>query len=117
MMTLAHAAAGAAIGGVDTIVQSRATRVMALVRPPGHHAERGIAIGFDECMVVARAQALRQSMGKGHIVIHYHHCRHCPTCNVQQVIMPPPSSADRRRSRTAAVGRKLEVIPRADPDE
>jgi acetoin utilization deacetylase AcuC-like enzyme len=39
-------AAGAVIGGVETVLQSAATRVFALVRPPGHHAERDRAMGF-----------------------------------------------------------------------
>ena len=50
-------AAGAAIGGVDAIVQSRATRVLALVRPPGHHAERDRAMGFCFFNNVAAAAA------------------------------------------------------------
>ena len=60
-------AAGAAIGGVEAIVQSRATRVLALVRPPGHHAERDRAMGF--CLynnvAVAAAHALDPGHGAG----------------------------------------------------
>src|SRR5204863_2214438 len=33
-------AAGACLVGVEAIAQSHATRALALVRPPGHHAER-----------------------------------------------------------------------------
>ena len=69
-------AAGAAIGAVDTIVQDRATRVMALVRPPGHHAERDRAMGF--CLynnvAVAAAEALASGLQRVAIVdIDVHH--------------------------------------------
>jgi len=57
-------AAGAAIGGVEAIVQSRATRVMALVRPPGHHAERDRAMGFCLYNSVAAAAALGWKPGR-----------------------------------------------------
>src|SRR5262245_20766052 len=50
-------AAGAAVGAVDAVVQSRATRVMALVRPPGHHAEAERAMGFCLYNSVAAAAA------------------------------------------------------------
>ena len=62
-------AAGAAIGGVDAIVQSRATRVMALVRPPGHHAERDRAMGFCLYSNVAAAAAHALTLGMERIVI------------------------------------------------
>src|SRR5687768_5942841 len=62
-------AAGAAIGGVDAIVQSRATRVMALVRPPGHHAERDRAMGFCLYSNVAAAAAHALTLGMERVVI------------------------------------------------
>jgi acetoin utilization deacetylase AcuC-like enzyme len=62
-------AAGAAIGGVDAIVQSRATRVMALVRPPGHHAERDRAMGFCLYNNVAAAAAHALTLGMERVVI------------------------------------------------
>ena len=62
-------AAGAALGGVDAIVQSRATRVMALVRPPGHHAERDRAMGFCLYNNVAAAAAHALTLGMERIVI------------------------------------------------
>jgi acetoin utilization deacetylase AcuC-like enzyme len=62
-------AAGAVIGGVDAIVQSRATRVMALVRPPGHHAERERAMGFCFYNSVAAAAAHALSLGMERVVI------------------------------------------------
>jgi acetoin utilization deacetylase AcuC-like enzyme len=62
-------AAGAALGAVDAIVQSRATRVMALVRPPGHHAERDRAMGFCLYNNVAAAAAHALSLGMQRVVV------------------------------------------------
>ena len=62
-------AAGAAIGGVEAIVQSRATRVLALVRPPGHHAERDRAMGFCLYNNVAAAAAHALTLGMERIVV------------------------------------------------
>ncbi len=42
----AYRAAGAAIMGIDAIMQGELTTVFALVRPPGHHAEYDHAMGF-----------------------------------------------------------------------
>jgi len=39
-------AAGAACDAVDLVMQDEAPRAFALVRPPGHHAEPGRAMGF-----------------------------------------------------------------------
>ena len=56
----AFLAAGAAIGAVDAIMEGKARRAYALVRPPGHHAERDRAMGF--CLLnniaIATAHAL-----------------------------------------------------------
>src|SRR6187402_3819713 len=62
-------AAGAAIGGVEAIVQSRATRVMALVRPPGHHAERERAMGFCFYNSIAAAAAEARARGVERVAI------------------------------------------------
>ena len=62
-------AAGAAVGGVEAIVQSRATRVMALVRPPGHHAERDRAMGFCFYNNVAAAAAHALSLGMERVAV------------------------------------------------
>lgn len=62
-------AAGAAIGGVEAIVQSHATRVMALVRPPGHHAERDRAMGFCLYNNIAAAAAHALTLGMERVVI------------------------------------------------
>ena len=39
-------AAGAVVLGVDLVLQAKAEQVFCAVRPPGHHAERGRAMGF-----------------------------------------------------------------------
>ena len=62
-------AAGAAIGAVDAIVQERATRVMALVRPPGHHAERDRAMGFCLYNNAAAAAAHALTLGMERVVV------------------------------------------------
>jgi acetoin utilization deacetylase AcuC-like enzyme len=43
---VARLAAGAAIDGVERVLAGSHRRAMALVRPPGHHAERDRAMGF-----------------------------------------------------------------------
>src|SRR5690606_25610042 len=44
---VARIAAGAAVGAVEHVLRGgRAARALALVRPPGHHAERNRAMGF-----------------------------------------------------------------------
>jgi acetoin utilization deacetylase AcuC-like enzyme len=62
-------AAGAAIAGVEAIVQNRATRVMALVRPPGHHAERERIMGFCLYNSIAAAAAHALDLGVERIVV------------------------------------------------
>ena len=42
----AKSAAGAVIGGVDAVVAHPTRPAYALVRPPGHHAERSLPMGF-----------------------------------------------------------------------
>lgn len=59
-LTAARHAAGAAVMGVDMIMQGKTDAVFCNVRPPGHHAERARAMGF--CIInniaVAAAHAL-----------------------------------------------------------
>ena len=50
-------------------MQSRATRVMALVRPPGHHAGRDRAMGFCFYNNVAAAAAHALTLGMERVVI------------------------------------------------
>jgi len=42
----ARLAAGACLDGLDAVVEGEAARAFALVRPPGHHAERHVGMGF-----------------------------------------------------------------------
>jgi acetoin utilization deacetylase AcuC-like enzyme len=67
---IAQLAAGAAIGAADAVLEGRATRAAALVRPPGHHSNREFARGF--CLVnhaaVAAAGALARGLARVAIV-------------------------------------------------
>lgn len=62
-LSAAKRAAGAAVRGVDLIMEGKAHNAFCNVRPPGHHAERGRAMGF--CFInnaaVAAAHALSHS--------------------------------------------------------
>ena len=66
----AYLAAGAAIGAVEAVVDGSCAAAFALVRPPGHHAERDRAMGF--ClfnnMAVAAEHAIR-SLGLKRVMI------------------------------------------------
>jgi acetoin utilization deacetylase AcuC-like enzyme len=62
-------AAGAVVGGVDAVIESKATRVLALVRPPGHHAERDRAMGFCLYNNVAAAAAHAVALGLERVVV------------------------------------------------
>lgn len=55
----ASLAAGAAIGAAEAVVAGRARNAFALVRPPGHHATPGRAMGF--CLVNNIAVAARHA--------------------------------------------------------
>ncbi|MEM7072244.1 MAG: histone deacetylase family protein [Pseudomonadota bacterium] len=54
-------ACGAAIKGVDLVIQNKARRAFALIRPPGHHAEPEKAMGFCLFNSIAIAAAYSQS--------------------------------------------------------
>lgn len=45
-LAAAYLAAGGALAGVDAIMAGRVQQVFCAVRPPGHHAEAGRAMGF-----------------------------------------------------------------------
>jgi len=55
-------AAGAAVAAVDAVLSGAATRVFCAVRPPGHHATTGTAMGFClfNSIAVAAAHALER---------------------------------------------------------
>jgi acetoin utilization deacetylase AcuC-like enzyme len=66
----ARFAAGAATGAVDAALDgSPGTRAFALVRPPGHHAERAKAMGFCFFNNVALAAAHARARGVGRVAI------------------------------------------------
>jgi acetoin utilization deacetylase AcuC-like enzyme len=66
---IAHLAAGAVIDGVDWVVSDEFRTAFALVRPPGHHAERDRAMGFCLFNNVAVAAAHARELGIGKIAI------------------------------------------------
>ena len=67
---VAQLAAGAVVGAVDAVLEGRALRAAALVRPPGHHSGRDSARGF--CLInnaaVAAAHALARGLARVAIV-------------------------------------------------
>ena len=66
---IARLAAGAAVDAVERVMSGRNTRALALVRPPGHHAERNRAMGFCFYNNVAVAAAHAQTLGAAKIAI------------------------------------------------
>ena len=56
-------AAGAAVEGVRAVLSGKASSAFALVRPPGHHAERGRAMGF--CLFNNIALAAAEAHARG----------------------------------------------------
>ena len=59
----AKLAAGAAVSGVDDVLEGAAGRVFCAVRPPGHHAEESAAMGF--CLVNGVAVAAAHALAVG----------------------------------------------------
>jgi acetoin utilization deacetylase AcuC-like enzyme len=75
-ITAALRAAGAAVRGVDLVLEDRARLAFCAVRPPGHHAERARAMGF--CIfnnvAVGAAHALARGLSRVAILdfdLHY----------------------------------------------
>jgi len=67
---VARLAAGAAVAAVDRVLDGPGgTRAMALVRPPGHHAERNRAMGFCFLNNVAVAAAHARARGLSRVAI------------------------------------------------
>jgi acetoin utilization deacetylase AcuC-like enzyme len=67
---VARLAAGAALDAVDRVLDGpRGTRGMALVRPPGHHAERNRAMGFCFFNNIAVAAAHARARGLARVAI------------------------------------------------
>jgi acetoin utilization deacetylase AcuC-like enzyme len=66
---IALLAAGAAIDGVERVMGGSHTTALALVRPPGHHAERDRAMGFCLFNNVAVAAAHARAEGAAKVAI------------------------------------------------
>ncbi len=66
---IALLAAGAAVEAVERVMGGKPTRSMALIRPPGHHAERGRAMGFCFFNNIAVGAAHARALGAGRVAI------------------------------------------------
>ncbi|ADO74323.1 histone deacetylase family protein [Stigmatella aurantiaca] len=62
-------AAGAAVGAVEEVMAGRARNAFALVRPPGHHAEPGRAMGFCLFNNVAIAAEAGRRLGAERVLV------------------------------------------------
>jgi acetoin utilization deacetylase AcuC-like enzyme len=62
-------AAGAAVGAVEEVMAGRARNAFALVRPPGHHAEPGQAMGFCLFNNVAIAAEAGRKLGAERVLV------------------------------------------------
>ena len=62
-------AAGAALGSVEHVLEGTGRRAFAMVRPPGHHAERNRAMGFCLFNNVAIAAAHARARGVARVAI------------------------------------------------
>jgi len=66
---VARLAAGAAVDAVERVMLGPDSRALALVRPPGHHAEHDRAMGFCFYNNVAVAAAHARALGAGRVAI------------------------------------------------
>jgi acetoin utilization deacetylase AcuC-like enzyme len=66
---IARLAAGAAVDAMERVMSGSHTSALALVRPPGHHAERDRAMGFCFYNNVAVAAAHAQTLGATRVAI------------------------------------------------
>jgi acetoin utilization deacetylase AcuC-like enzyme len=66
---IALLAAGAVVDGVDQVMAGSGRAAAALVRPPGHHAERNRAMGFCLFNNVAVGAAHARTLGAGKVAI------------------------------------------------
>jgi acetoin utilization deacetylase AcuC-like enzyme len=66
---IALLAAGAAVDAVSRVMAGPPSRALALVRPPGHHAERSRAMGFCFYNNVAVAAAHARALGASRVAI------------------------------------------------
>jgi acetoin utilization deacetylase AcuC-like enzyme len=61
--------AGAAVQMVERVMEGKQRQALALVRPPGHHAERNRAMGFCLFNNIAVAAAHARALGAGRVAI------------------------------------------------
>ena len=66
---IAKLAAGAAVDAVERVMSGSRTRTFAMVRPPGHHAERDRAMGFCFYNNIAIAAAHALTLGARRVAI------------------------------------------------
>ena len=66
---IALLAAGAAVDAVERVMGAAHNAALAMVRPPGHHAERGRAMGFCMFNNVAVAAAHARTLGANRVAI------------------------------------------------
>src|SRR5207237_858623 len=66
---VAALAAGAAVDAVERVMGGSHKSALALVRPPGHHAERGRAMGFCFYNNIAVAAAHARTLGAERVAI------------------------------------------------
>jgi acetoin utilization deacetylase AcuC-like enzyme len=66
---VARLAAGAAISAVEHVLDNRGTSALAMVRPPGHHAERNRAMGFCLFNNIAVAAAHARAAGVQRVAV------------------------------------------------
>ena len=66
---IALLAAGAAVDAVERVMGDSHTTAFALVRPPGHHAERGRAMGFCLFNNIAVAAAHAKTLGADRVAV------------------------------------------------
>jgi acetoin utilization deacetylase AcuC-like enzyme len=66
---VARLAAGAVLAGVDHVLGAAGARALAMVRPPGHHAERNRAMGFCLFNHIAIAAAHARARGLARVAI------------------------------------------------
>ena len=68
-LTAARRAAGAVLDAVEAVAQGQHQRAFCAVRPPGHHAEPGTAMGFCVFSNVAIAAKRAQSLGMAKVAV------------------------------------------------
>jgi acetoin utilization deacetylase AcuC-like enzyme len=66
---VARLAAGATIGCVEHVLEGNGRRAFAMVRPPGHHAERNRAMGFCLFNNIAVAAAYARARGLSRVAV------------------------------------------------